>query len=261
MLTFSVLSVVNLQYNCCSVCWVLAWGGAEQVTSPLRAGVSEGSPTAPLISLHKIEKAGIRLCKKSFSDFLVVTSGSFFFKIKNYFFPPDNESRILPHVFKSMQNVKSLLAWVSEMFWFSGRDTNAAASCCCWFCVAISSGGDVYFCNNIDNIYSWLMFCRGICCLLIYIAFCSARWNRIMFHIPKLCCFVHSSPAFTSPFYLAFLFSPSFSFHFPLIFHHDVVNSFFQLMLHFVLSIAMWQKSQRHSMSGSTPPGTSFELS
>lgn len=108
--------------------------------------------------------------------------------------------------------------------------------------------------------YSWSMFWR-ICWSLIYIAFCSARWNRVMFYIPEVCSFVHSSPAFTSPFYLAFLFSPSFSFHFPLIFHHDVVNSFFQLMLHFVLSIAMWQKSQRHSMSGSTPPGTSFELS
>lgn len=118
------------------------------------------------------------------------------------------------------------------------------------------------FCKTLITFYSWSMFQRGMCWYLIYIAFCSARWNSVIFYIPKVSSFVHSSPAFTYPFYLAFLFSLlSFSFHFPLIFHHDVVNSFFQLMLHFVLSIAMWQKSQRHSMSGSTPPGTSFELS
>lgn len=117
------------------------------------------------------------------------------------------------------------------------------------------------FVITLTTFYSSLMFWRGICWSLICIAFCFARWNRVMFYIPKVCSFVHSCPAFTSPFYLAFLFPPSFSFHFPLIFHRDVVNSFFQLMLHFVLSIAMWQKSQRHSMSGSTPPGTSFELS
>lgn len=73
-----------------------------------------GNPTAPVISLHKVEKAGDKAVQGAFAfcHFLVVTSGS---SLNLFFFFPDYESRILPCMFKSMQNVKSLSVWVSAV--------------------------------------------------------------------------------------------------------------------------------------------------
>lgn len=120
-------------------------GGLSRSPAPWELGCL--SPTAPLISLHKIEKADDKAVQEALFWFPCCHLRQF---LSFFFSLPDNESRTLPHVFKSMQNVKSLLVWLSEIFWISARDINSAISCCCCFCVAVSSGGDVYFCNNID---------------------------------------------------------------------------------------------------------------
>lgn len=76
--------------------------------------MSKESPTAPLICLHRIEKAGDKAVQEVF--FLISLLSPQAVSLNYFFFPADNESRILPHVFKSVQNMKSLLAWVSEIF-------------------------------------------------------------------------------------------------------------------------------------------------
>lgn len=77
-------------------CAVGSWlCGAESVTSPLRVvGGVRGNPTAPVISLHKIEKAGDKAMQGAFAfcDFLVVISGSslnffFFLTLREGFCP------------------------------------------------------------------------------------------------------------------------------------------------------------------------------
>lgn len=96
-------------------------------------------------------------------------------------------------------------------------------------------GGDAYFCNNIGSVL-WLV-CVSKHHLLIpnLHSFHSPKENDLFFCISRVCSSVHCCPFCTSPFCFFFLFP----FHLCLIFHHDVVNSFFQLVLRFVLSIAM----------------------
>lgn len=66
-------------------------------------------------------------------------------------------------------------------------------------------------------------------------SFRSARRNSYVLNFKGMLFSSFLSCLYISLLFVFFLFS----FHFHLIFHHDVVNSFFQLMLHFVLSIAM----------------------
>lgn len=103
--------------RCAAGSWLC---GAELVTSPLRVvGGARGNPTAPVISLLPTQNRkgwGLRLCKELLGlflcDFLVVVSGG---SLNFFFFFSDYERRILPHVFKSTQNVKSLLVCVSAV--------------------------------------------------------------------------------------------------------------------------------------------------
>lgn len=83
--------------------------------------------------------------------------------------------------------------------------------------------------------YSWSVFLSSICRFLIYIAFILQR-KMIFFFVFQG--YAHLFIAVLSV-HLPFVFFPFFPFHLCLIFHHDVVNSFFQLVLRFVLSIAM----------------------
>lgn len=147
MLTFSVLSVVKLQYNCCSVCWVLAWGGWAGHQPPESWGV-RGEPHCPSYLPTQNRKGWGQGCARSFFWFPCCHLRQFLSNI--FFFLLTTRAGFCP-MYLSQCRMWYLLAWVSRIFWISAKDTNAAISCCC-FCVAVSSGEDVYLCSNIDNI-------------------------------------------------------------------------------------------------------------
>lgn len=143
MLTFSCVLCVKSAVQLTQ----LGPGSVGQGMSPAPGewwGVWGGTPL-PLLSPYQ-RRLVIRLCKQLLLFWFSCDLRLF----PPFFFFPDYESSILPRVLKCEIFVS--VGECSGIFWISAKDTNSVTSHCYQFCVAVSSGGAAYFCNNNDNI-------------------------------------------------------------------------------------------------------------